>query len=286
MRRFFQKILRVVMILGIGLMISGCILEVGFPLFATLNEDETITLSISSTNRVSNCEVIGPKSRPTITCVFEREFFDGSTFETSRPIFPEDDLDPLSLLFIDPMVVQFPLDASNFSGSFLHSDTATNGNLVINAGLASVRADLNQTLTAEPGTQLVTIDLPNGAPTEGDFAFNLNFVLPPGTTSLSMKPMFTGRVTVDGETFYSPLLPCVTDFADAPSIDTPIPAPGDQVTIPPIAGLGCDNVTYNYGTAAAGPTSTAIPALTQWGLILLFGFLGFAGIYYMKRRVY
>ena len=278
MRQFFQKTFHMGMLLVISLTISGCLIRAAIPLFVTINEDGTITLSISVTNTPAECS----SSAFGFVCNYMTPSGE-SEFATLSLLGERS----LTTLLIDPMVIQFPSDASNFAGSFLHNDTSTSGNLVINAGLAFVRVDLDQTLNAELGTQLVIIDLPDGAPTEGNFAFNLNFVLPSGTTSLSMKPMFTGRVVANGETFYPPLLPCVTNFADAPSITTPIPAPDDQINVPSVAGLGCDNVSYNYGTAAtAGPASTAIPTLTQWGLILLLGLLGFVGIYYMKRRVY
>ena len=180
------------------------------------------------------------------------------------------------------MVIQFPDGVSDFSGTFLHQDSGTGGPLVINAGLSSIAVDINQTLGPEPGNQLVLIDLPDGAPSEGDFAYNFNFTLPAGTTSLSVKPMFTGRVTLDGQVFYPPLLPCVTDFADAPAITIPV-APGDQnFTIPSIAGLGCNNAIYNFGGTAA-PVPTAIPTLTQWGVVLLFGLLCLGGVYYLRR---
>lgn len=138
----------------------------------------------------------------------------------------------------------------------------TGGNLVITAGLSSVQVDATRTLTAEPGTQLVTIALPDGAPTAGDFALNLNFQLPPGTTSLEMKPLLTGQVAVNGQTFYPPLLPCMTDIAAVPTITTPLPVPGDTLLLPSIVGLGCQNATYDFGI-------TAIPTLPQWALILL-----------------
>ena len=279
---FFRRTLRMVMLVVISSMITGCIFGKSLSVTAIFNDDGTYRVFLSPPGTQTNCSEKPPfRNRLEFECNYTRN---GSS-ETSDITLSGGKA--LTWLIVDPMVVQFPSNASNFAGSFLHIDTGINGNLVITEGLGSVRVDLDQTLRAEPGTQLVIIELPDDAPTEGNFAFNLNFTVPGETTSLSMKPMFTGRVVVDGEKFYPPLLPCVTDFADAPSITTPIPVPGDQVSIPPIAGLGCDNVTYNYGTAVtAGPASTTIPTLTQWGLILLLGLLGFTGIYYMKRRIH
>ena len=73
------------------------------------------------------------------------------------------------LLLIDPVVAQVPAAASNFSASYSMGGGATLP-LVVNAGLSAVPADLNQTISAEAGTQLVTLELPPGAPTTGTFS--------------------------------------------------------------------------------------------------------------------
>jgi hypothetical protein len=190
----------------------------------------------------------------------ERGFFDCinngifSTFET---------LTVNELLFrivlLDPLVVQFPADASDFAGSFLHNDTGTAGALVITPGLASVPIDMERSLTAAPGTQLVTIGMPEGAPLTGNFAFNLRFRVPPDAASVETKPLITGLVELtDGSVFYPPIYPCVHDMAGAPAVTIPLPAPGGLVTLPPLPqDLGCDRVTYNFVPGVPPPSGDA-----------------------------
>ena len=188
----------------------------------------------------------------------------------------------LDILFSDPLIVQLPSEASNFSGSYAHIDSGTGGPLDITSGLSSFMADMDITITAEPGTQIVIIDLPEDAPTEGEFAFNFNYDLPPDTTEFTIKPMFTGKVEVDDETFYPPTLPCVTSFADIPELmftetDT-------ELVIPPIAGAGCDNVAYNFSGIAPPPGAASIPTLSEWGLIAMAVILGLVGLIAIKKK--
>ena len=143
--------------------------------------------------------------------------------------------------------------------------------------------DDDETMVAEPGTQLVILELPPGAPTTGDFSFNLAFSTPPGTTEVVTKPLFTGRIELtDGSVFYAPLFPCLTDMSQVPTFTLPIPAPGDTVTIPDLdPGLACDGRLYQYGAIGFDPTD--IPALGWKGLLILVFLLGTAGWLALRR---
>jgi hypothetical protein len=190
------------------------------------------------------------------------------------------------LVLLDPIVLQLPAGASNFAGSFLHTNSGTSGALAITAGLNTVRIDLDRQLTAEPGMQLVVIGLPAGAPTTGTFSFNFNFSPPAGATSVVVKPIVTGLVELtNGSVFYPPIYPCVTSMATATAITIPIPVPGDTLTLPPRPpGLACQNVAYDYG-GAAGPAVTAnIPLLGPWLLAALAGLIGAIGARRLRRR--
>jgi hypothetical protein len=194
------------------------------------------------------------------------------------------------LVLLDPLVVQLPAGVSNFAGSFLNNDTGIGGPLVIMPGLTSVRVDLDRTLTAEPGTQLVVIALPDAATVPGNFSFNLNFSVPPGTTSLTVKPIVTGLVELtDGSVFYPPLYPCAQSMASAPALTLPIPVPGDAFTLPPgDPALACSGEVYNYVAGGPGPgpgsAATDIPLLTPWMLLVLAGLLGGAGAMHLRGR--
>lgn len=165
------------------------------------------------------------------------------------------------LTLLDPLVVQFPAGASNFSGTFLNVNTTDTGSLVITSGLTSIAIDATQTLMAEPGMQIVVFDLPGSAGTAGDFVFNMSATMPVGPTSVQVKPIITGRLDLGGQTFYPPVLPCVTDFASVPALNIPLQNGAVPLSL---TGLqGCNNNTYNFGAA------TPIPTLSQWGMILL-----------------
>ena len=163
------------------------------------------------------------------------------------------------LLLLEPLVVQLPAGVTSIAGSFLHSG-GMSGPLVITAGLASVPIDAERSLVAEAGTQLVVIGLPASAPTTGTFSFDLNFQVPPGTTAIQVKPIITGLAEVAGGfTFYPPIMPCVTDMADAPALNIPLPVPNDTLTLPPLStDLGCRNAIYNLVPGGAVPQALSV----------------------------
>lgn len=244
-----------------SLLTGGCFVEGALSVF--VSEEGVVNISYST--ETDACFEVSPFS---FTCAF-------SAIESDVEV-----LSPTELLFllvlIDPMVVQFPDDVAGFSGSFLHGSGAS-GPLVITPGLASVPVDDDETLVAEPGNQLVILELPPGAPTSGDFSFNLSFSVPPGTTEVVTKPLFTGRVELtDGSVFYAPLFPCRNDLGQVPTLTIPVPAPGDTVSIPSLdPALACDGKVYQYGAAVVDPL--AIPTLGLAGLLVMTLLLGAAG---------
>ena len=272
MKKSRKVILRLSCVCVMTAYISGCFFPEVIEVFVSSSE-EGFTIFFSLNSDVANCET---ESEPGVAqASFNCTYLGGEGIIDSNVILTGADI--LFLLFLDPLIIQLPANASNFAGSFLHTDSGTSGNLAITSGLASFRADLDTTITAEAGTQFVIIDLPAGAPTAGNFAFNFNFQVPLSTTAVDFKPMFTGRVDLAQGTFYPPLLPCTADFASIPTSTIPLPA-GGNVTLPVGSVQGCNNVTYNFGQATAVPP-TAIPALSLWGLIVMSGLLGFFSVW-------
>lgn len=257
---------RIVPALGlVALLTGGCFLDDALSVFV----DEEGVVSISYNTETDACTEVSPFS---FTCSFSAIASDVQVLSAEELLF--------LLILIDPMVVQFPDDVGGFSGSFLHGSGAS-GPLVITPGLASVPVDDDDTLVAEPGTQLVILELPPGAPTTGVFSFNLQFTPPPGTTEVVTKPLFTGRVELtDGSVFYAPLFPCLTDLSQVPTFTIPIPAPGGTATIPtPDPDLACAGEVYQY--AGAGGGLQEIPALGLAGLLamtLLLAGLGWLAV--------
>src|SRR5205085_6431320 len=79
-------------------------------------------------------------------------------------------------------------------------------------------------ITAEVGTSFLFLDLPANVDHDADLSYSLTYhrLLPPGPIPPAViKPMLAGLVVAQHQTYYIPLLPCVTDFADVPPITLP-----------------------------------------------------------------
>ena len=158
----------------------------------------------------------------------------------------------------DPLIVQVPASMSNFSGSIAVGPpgVAPGTPLSIISGVTSVPIDASTNLVAEPGMQLVIIDFqaPASAPF-GTYTLNLQFS---GTTN-AIKVVFATKLTSGAQTYYTPVFPCVTNFANV----TPITFPVNYAALVPIllSTQGCNGTTYNFAGTAAPPV-----ALNQQGL--------------------
>lgn len=238
MKRILRSAQISVLMLLAVLMTSSCFFGTDLEIFVGTSEEGRTLVSISTFGTLSECERIGESS--SFSCnyiLFDTEESFPSTFTLSG-------LDiAFLLLFADPIVLQLPQEAADFRGTFNQQSSGAEGDLVIRSGLASLPADATQTFQAEPGMQLVVLDLPSDAPTSGSVSFNFNFTIPDDLPSpLQIKAFYTGRIEVQGETYYPPLLPCTTDMAAVPVISVPLPQGGN--TSLPTNVQGCDNVTY------------------------------------------
>ncbi len=173
-----------------------------------------------------------------------------------------------ALLLIDPLVLQVPEGAYNFRASY-SVDEGDGGALVVTAGLDSIRVDATRTLQAEPGTQLVIVDFPSDAPATGSGGFNLNFRIPDDLDALDIKALFTGKVTIEGETYYMPLYPCTSDMAALPTISVPMPN-GGGVTLPVDEVEGCNGEVYSFTPAQTFDRMLLLPhVLNEGGQVAL-----------------
>ncbi len=252
----------------LGVLLNSCLFPELIDVFVS-EEGDGFLVSVSVGSDISLCSNEGGGD---FLCLYAGEAGASITSDVTLT-----GADIAFLLLLDPMIVQLPLAATSFAGTFLHNDTSMSGNLAITSGLAAFDADFDTTVVAEPGTQFVILDLPAGAPTQGSFSFNFNYTMPPGTTSLQMKSMFTGRVDAAGQTYYPPLLPCETNFASVPALNVPFPS-GGQVVVPADMAQGCTNAVYNYGAAAP------VPAGDRWSLLALALLLGTAAAASLRWR--
>jgi hypothetical protein len=179
-------------------------------------------------------------------------------------------------VILDPLILQVPTAASNFSGTF--GGMSTTGSLSITEVSGSLSADGSTTITPQAGTKLVVVDFPNPPPAPNQsYGFTLNFQLPGDATPVRLKALFAGRVQSNGKTFFVPLLPCETNFANIPFITLPASATFQNVNLPLTGIQGCNGRVFNLSDAATG-----IPTMSTWGLLMVVAVLLCYGAYRLR----
>ena len=185
--------------------------------------------------------------------------------------------------FLDPLIVQVPAAATEFTGTF--ASPAASGNLTIIDAGASLPADINRQIIAEPGMKLVVLDFPAPPATNQVYDYALQFSMPPGTTSVPAKVMFAGKVVANGQTYYPPFIPCETDFARIPQLQLPVINQFTNVNLSPLAGVrGCQGTRYLYGADPGVGSEAPIPVLFAPVLALLALLVGAMGALSLRRR--
>ena len=161
-------------------------------------------------------------------------------------------------LLFDPVILQVPAAATAFSGTF----TGPGGTqaLQITEVVGTLRADVSTNIAAQPGTKLVIVDFSAAPSTNTSYDFALQFRLPGNVPTVPVKALFAAKVTVAGQTYYPPLLPCETNFANVPGVDLTQSTAFQPVTLPSATGRGCAGRVYQFV-----PGSTT-PDLNQHGL--------------------
>jgi hypothetical protein len=236
MKRILRRAQLSGLLLLVGLMTTSCIFGSSAQFLVEDDEEGHLVVYLSAQGILTTCERLD--GAPVFSC----DYFYQQTEQGRFSDFTINGLElAFLLLFLDPVVMQVPQEASNFSGTYTHTPSGTSGDLMIQSGLSSLRADATQSYQAEAGMQLVIIDLPSGTPTSGQYTYNFSFTVPDNLPTLNMKALFTGKVAVEGETYYLPLLPCTADMAAVPTISVPLQ--GGTVPLPTNV-QGCDDVTF------------------------------------------
>jgi hypothetical protein len=162
-------------------------------------------------------------------------------------------------LLVDPLVIQVPTSVSGV--------TASNNNGIVSVPLVvtqttSFKADANTTVQAEPGYQFLIIELPEADAAgisatdarEGDqFNFTLNFRS--ATFPIPVKTMFTVRFEDGPNTYYVPMLPCTTSFANVPELSIGFTT-GEQDIFEALElyeTAGCEGEVYEFSTTPGPP---------------------------------
>lgn len=144
----------------------------------------------------------------------------------------------------DPLLLQFPSDGKDFSGTYLNVDNGSTGALLVSAGMSCVPIGPSDTLCAESDQQLVLMSLPPGLPL-GDYLFRLDFSLG-YSRPIDIKSIYTALTTCGNQIYYPPIVPCVTSFGAVaavtiPALDVPVPIlpPLDGVAACPFVSIVC-----------------------------------------------
>jgi hypothetical protein len=152
-------------------------------------------------------------------------------------------------VIIDPLILQVPADATNFVGTF---GNGSGPELIVITAVTSFKADVTTEVLPESGQKFVILEFPS-VPADGtNFNFSLEFELP-SLADVDVKPMFAGKVEMNGDTFYPPMLPCTNDFSSIPAVTIPVSDSFDDLSFQIINALDtiapCDGQVYNYISA-------------------------------------
>ena len=145
-----------------------------------------------------------------------------------------------------PMILQLPAAAGHFAGTF-SSGKSTPGNLVVTSGLSSVPLDTVTTLRAEPGMQLVIVDVPAAPAVPERLSLRFDY----RANSPTIKVMSAAKFQLGSRTYYPPVLPCVTSFTGLPPFSaTAIPSGQAAASW----AQPCKSKIYNFlGAGDPGP---------------------------------
>lgn len=119
-------------------------------------------------------------------------------------------------------ILQFPSDAAGFSATY-NDYQGHAGPLAVTAGLASVPITPSRSLTAEPGNQLVVVQVPpelvpeSGQP-EKWYENHLDFTVTP-TRTIQVKAVMAATFNSGGTLYYLPVCPVVSSLAEVPAMD-------------------------------------------------------------------
>jgi hypothetical protein len=265
---------RLALVCGIGMLTSGCFLDslLSSVVVSTAEDGSRTAVGVQASATVRACSIFTGTDVP-VHCAY---VIDGEDIVSDARL-----ASPFGFLafLIDPLILQVPDGASNFTGTF--GGSSITGSLSITEVPGALPADISTAITPEPGTKLVIVDFPNPPPPldSQSFGFTLSFELPGDATPVRLKALFAGRVESNGQTFFVPLLPCETNFASIPTITLPQSRTLQNVSLPLTGVHGCAGTVYTLSAAAQ-----AVPTLSTWVLLLLSGTTAGYGVYRLRLR--
>lgn len=182
-------------------------------------------------------------------------------------------------VLIDPVILQVPADVVEITATY---DLGDGADFLSVATSESFYVTPNMTVTAEPSSQFLILELPAHVANElppGDPQAGLMITYTLGFKQVqpidipiepvSVKVLLTGKVVVNGHNYYVPILPCVADFAGIPAIE--IPQSNIPVNLEATVGdlirqggnLACDHQAYFFDNVPPPPLKVFMPALIR-----------------------
>jgi hypothetical protein len=239
-----RRALRLMLVAAAPLALAGCVLEA--LLFVRAGDVGTFTgdTLISACSSTSSPGGGGP----TVTCQIGPP---GNLITTS---FVAGGGGSFAISPWDPIILEVPAAAGSIGGTFSYTLPGLPPSplipLVVTAGLSSLAIDAKTTLVAEPGTQLVVVDVPSELALPNEINYTLHYSDP---TQLRVKAMFAVKVRSGPSTYYAPVLPCATNFAGLPGV----PSSGN-LTMPQILAFvtsmtPCANKAYDFSPGTSPP---------------------------------
>lgn len=255
------------LVILISPLLSGCFLRTLVGGFGTAEGGRLIVFLEAG----SNTAVCVREDIDETSSVYECTYYLGDPFEEGGFTVTTSTVELISNfgflgVLIDPLILQVPAEASNFSATFQSIDGSMAGDLVTSV-VDAFDVQPGMMIAAEPGQKFVILELPEDIaatlpevdPIGGvSLDFDLSFDLPdpgPDPDPVEVKGMYAGRVDVDGQTFYIPLLPCVDDFANVPSIQIPASPTAQDLRSQLLDAFGngdlpgCDSKVYTFDSA-------------------------------------
>ena len=239
--RLLRRCLRTALVGCLALSTSGCLLYffTGHTLAELeLGGLETLRVSLRGESTLRTCTDYGyEKHLP--RCSYT---IDGSTIDSYADL--ESELGDFAAI-IDPLLVQVPANATDLRATYTRDGVT--GDLTVTEFTGSVTVDASRSIVPEPGQRLVIIDFPTDPAVGGSrYQFELDFrAIVPAGTPVKVKGVFTAKVAVAGQTFYPPLLPCVTDLGLIPAISVPRGAAPQPISLTGLPSpRGCNGTRY------------------------------------------
>ena len=268
-----RAILKIALAVGLGLLLTGCALRALFGnVIIVENIGEEVNEIIETVFSDSTAAVCLDTDFGFYECTY---IVNGEIITSTLYLLSEFGL---AGVLIDPLIAQVPSDAVVMTATYdLGGGPQPLG--VQQVDYFKVMQSL--TVTAEAGQKFFILQLPPsvegmleeenpeaGLPISYTLGFSHTEPLGP-VGPQTIKLMSAGRVVVNGYTFYVPILPCETDFADIPALTLPEastlqdlePTVGDWLALNPDAV--CDHTAYYYNDVPPPLPRTYLPLIQR-----------------------